>query len=480
VRIRVRIFLAFAVTAAFAVWYLSDHLSANVRMYFLQGMEESLVDTSTVLASLLEEDVRAGKIDAAGFRRAFRSAYRRKLDARIYELVKTDVDLRVYVTDAKGVVIFDSDGGRAEGEDYSEWNDVYLCLRGEYGGRVTRRVEGDPRTSVMCVASPVRSDGKLVGVLSACKPVDHANFLIDSARTEIMKAAVIAAALLMVLGYLVSYWVVRPVRRLTAFAREVSEGRRAPAPDLGKGEIAQMGRAFARMRDELEGRRYVEQYVGTLTHEIKAPLSAIRGAAELLGEDVPPEKRQKFLENIRAESERISQVVDRLLELASLENRRELRDVAELDGAGLAAEARESLAAAAESAGVTIRAEAAEGLALRGEKFLLAGALANMLRNAIEFSSPGGEVLLRARAEGDGILFEVLDSGPGVPDFALGRAFEKFYSLPRPGGGKKSSGLGLSFVREAADLHGGEAGIENRPEAGARCWIRLPRGPEKG
>ncbi len=474
-RIRVRIFLAFAVTAAVAVWYLSDHLSANVRRYFLQGMEESLIDTSTVLASLLEEDSRGGRVEAGGFRKAFAATYRKELSARIYELLKTDVDLRVYVTDAKGVVIFDSDGGRAEGEDYSQWNDVYLCLRGEYGARVTRRVEGDPRTSVMCVASPVKVGGKLVGVLSACKPVDRANFLIDSARTEIMKAAVIAAAVLMVLGYLISYWVVRPVRRLTAFARDVSEGRRVPAPDLGRGEIAQMGRAFARMREELEGRRYVEQYVQTLTHEIKAPLSAIRGAAELLGEDVPAERRLKFLENIRAESERISRVVERLLKLASLESRRELRDVADLDAAVLAAEARESLASAAETAGVSVRAEAPAGLALRGEKFLIALALANMLRNAIEFSPSGSEVVLRARADGDGILFEVLDSGPGVPDFALERAFEKFFSMPRPGGGKKSSGLGLSFAREAADLHGGEAGIGNRPEGGARAWIRLPK-----
>ena len=69
----------------------------------------------------------------------------------------------------------------------------------------------------------------------------------------------------------------------------------------------------------------------------------------------------------------------------------------------------------------------------------------------------------------------VRDQGPGVPEYALGRAFEKFYSLPRPGGGKRSTGLGLAFVQEIASLHQGRASLVNAPEGGAIASLTLPR-----
>ena len=93
------------------------------------------------------------------------------------------------------------------------------------------------------------------------------------------------------LGYLASRWITVPITRLTNYANGVREGRREPLPQLGKNEIGEMGHAFEGMREALEGKRYVEQYIQNLTHEIKSPLSAIKGAAELLAE--PMEERQR-------------------------------------------------------------------------------------------------------------------------------------------------------------------------------------------
>src|SRR6185436_825951 len=107
------------------------------------------------------------------------------------------------------------------------------------------------------------------------------------------------------LAIFVSVWLVRPFGLIGDYIRFVRNQKRISLPRLGRGAIGVMRTAYNEMRDALAGRSYVEEYVQTLTHEIKSPLSAIRGAAELLEEPMPDVRREKFLKNIREESERI-------------------------------------------------------------------------------------------------------------------------------------------------------------------------------
>jgi two-component system sensor histidine kinase CreC len=109
-----------------------------------------------------------------------------------------------------------------------------------------------------------------------------------------------------------------------------------------------------------------------------------------------------------------------------------------------------------------------------GDAFLLRQAVINLVENALDFSPPGGEVELRLLVGAGWVRFEVLDRGPGIPDYARERVFERFYSLPRPGGGSRSSGLGLCFVAEVAALHGGRTTLDNRVGGGAVAVLELP------
>jgi two-component system sensor histidine kinase CreC len=228
------------------------------------------------------------------------------------------------------------------------------------------------------------------------------------------------------------------------------------------------------MRAALEGKQYVERYTQALTHELKSPLAAIRGAAELLQEPMPPEQRARFLAHLRAESERVQKIVDKMLHLSALEARRGLEGVETVSLAAIAREAVETLRPAWSARGQDVRTEADDSVTVRGERFLLVQAAVNFLQNATEFAPPGGRIAVRVARDGAHAELTVEDDGPGVPDYALARVFERFYSLPRPDTGRKSTGLGLSFVREIALLHGGEARVENRPEGGARAALRLP------
>jgi two-component system sensor histidine kinase CreC len=111
---------------------------------------------------------------------------------------------------------------------------------------------------------------------------------------------------------------------------------------------------------------------------------------------------------------------------------------------------------------------------LRGDGFLLRQALVNLLDNALDFAPSGSTVEARALRQGDEVRFEISDRGPGVPDYAREHVFERFYSLPRPDGGSRSSGLGLPFVAQVAALHRGRVALRRRGGGGTVAELALP------
>jgi two-component system sensor histidine kinase CreC len=248
-------------------------------------------------------------------------------------------------------------------------------------------------------------------------------------------------------------------------------------PELGGSEISELGLAFEEMRIALEGKEYVENYIQTLTHEIKAPLSALQGAVELLEEEMPPEQRSRFLRNAHVESERIQSIVEKLLLLATLEKRTTTQDEETVDLQELVTEVLESLKPVAHKKNISIERFLEEECQLEGERFLLYHAVLNLVTNALEFSSADSTIEVFLESDAGIVRFKVLDAGPGIPDYAQARVFERFFSVKRPDTGKKSSGLGLSLVQEAAELHGGVVSLQNRENGGVEAVLELPLEP---
>ena len=474
--IRTRIFLVYLLLVGGGAWYLVAWTMNTVRPRYLESMEESLVDAANLFASTVEADaVTDAHINPDALRRLFAPAYLRALDARIYSIRKTAIDLRIYVTDATGRVIYDSDHGTDEGKDYSKWRDVRLTLAGEYGARGSRAEPGEEASLVIHVAAPIRSNDKIIGALTVGKPTRNINELVAVAKRRILWAGLAAGALVVLTGFAFSVWLTTPIERLTAYARAVRDGKPATLPRLAGREVTTLQQAFDEMRDALEGKKYVERYTQTLTHEIKAPLSAIRGAAELLEEQtMPPDQRAKFLANIQRESARIQQLIDKLLQLSALEARKGLGPTEPVELGALARTVIDSLAGTLHTRRLTLDLRATTPISVFGERFLLNQALANLLQNAAEFSPVGATITFSITKYAHQAMIEIDDTGPGLPDYAQDKVFERFYSLPRPDTGAKGTGLGLSFVREIAHLHHGEITLENRPAGGCRAKLTLP------
>lgn len=473
-KIGLRVLLGYFVIVALAALLLGRVFVQQVKPGVRQAMEDTLADTANVLAELAADDLLAGRMNDGRFAQRVRALQGRDIGAEIWGFPKREASYRITVTDARGIVVFDS-AGRELGRDNSRWNDVYRTLRGQYGARSTREVPGDDSTSVMYVAAPVRdAQGQIAGVLTVSKPNRAMAPFIARSQGVILRWGFVLLGVALLIGLLAAWWLSRQLGGLRRYADAVTAGERTTLP-RSAGEFAALGRALETMRDRLEGKQYVERYVHALTHELKSPLAAIRASAELLESPLPDQDRRRFAEAIGAQSERLTMMVDKLLALAAVEHRQRIEQPEPVDPAALVQAAAEDVRSQAQAAGVHLVVEAEEETpALSGDRFLLRQMLVNLLDNAIDFSARGTSVEASVRRQDAGMVFIVADRGSGVPDYAVERVFERFYSLPRPGTQARSSGLGLSFVREVAALHGGRALLRNREGGGTVVEVVLP------
>lgn len=473
--ISVRLFFGYFLVVGLAAWFVLYTFVKESEPSIRQATEESLVDSANLLAELAAGELAAGRIEDGAFATAVAAALQRHPGAEIYGIRKDSVDLRIYLTDARGVVVYDS-AGQARGADFSQWKDVARVLRGEYGARQSRYNPDDPTTSVMHVAAPVRRDGQLIGVISLAKPMTSIAPFVERATDRVRASGLTLLLATAVIGLVFTAWLSWSIHRLRDYARAVSEGQKAEPPSGGGRQLSELAQALATMREKLEGKQYVERYVQNLAHEMKSPLTAVIGAAEILEDELPAEDRRRFAASIGEQAGRLSDIIERMLQLARVEQLQAPGAKAAVDLAELlkTAVADRQLALAARHLHCVIDAEA--GITLNGDAFLLRQAVLNLLDNAIEFSPDGGEISLTLRPTAEAAEIRVRDHGAGAPDYALAQLFNRFYSLPRPATGKKSTGLGLALVREVARLHGGEACFANHPEGGGEARLTLARG----
>lgn len=474
-KLGLRIFGCYLVIFLLCFSYPIAWVLDNMRTRYLEGVEDPLVDHANILAEIVGRQMAAGRFRPDDFQQYFQAVYDRRLETRIYHLAKERVDLQVYITDARGKVLFDSLHPENIGADYTQWRDVALTLEGRYGARTSLADPADPTSSVLFVAAPVMVEGRLTGVLTVAKPTTNINRFIQATKPKFLAVTAAAAVVAIVLSYLAALWIARPIRRLTGYAEATRTGRRADFPLLDTTEIGDLGRALKKMQETLEGKDYIEQYVQKLTHEVKSPLSAIRGAAELLGEEMPSDRKQRFLTNIRTEADRIQAIVDRMLELAALEFKKQLSLRQRVNINALVKTVLESKHPLLAAKQLTVATDIGPELEVHGDPFLLHQALDNLVQNAMDFSRPHGRIALRATEAGHQVTIAVEDEGMAIPAYALEKIFDKFFSLQRPDSGQKSTGLGLNLVKEVAELHQGSIRLENISPEGVRATLVLGR-----
>jgi two-component system phosphate regulon sensor histidine kinase PhoR len=225
----------------------------------------------------------------------------------------------------------------------------------------------------------------------------------------------------------------------------------------------------------LEGMR--RDFISNVSHELRTPLAGIRAAAETLQEGALDDRAAaiEFLGHIQRETDRMTQLVEELLELSRIESGAAPLEFAQLDAGELVTEAVRRFAQQAERAGIRLRADAPDGaFQVIGDAERLERALGNLIANALKFTPAAGEIVVTASADGADVAISVRDTGIGIDPEQQTRVFERFYKADR-GRGDTGTGLGLAIVKHIVLAHEGSVAVESRPGRGSTFTMRLPR-----
>ena len=266
----------------------------------------------------------------------------------------------------------------------------------------------------------------------------------------------------------------RPLRDAQRATRRIAEGdlsARLPEP-RGDDELATLTRSINSMAETLERSRGLErQFLLAVSHDLRTPLTSIRGFAEAIAEGKAPDNAQAAAV-ITAESRRLERLVRDLLELAKLDARRFSLDVRATDVAEVVTETAEGFRPAADDAHVQLDVVTnGQGLLATADPDRLAQVVANLVENALKFAS--GAITVGAARSGGAVVLWVDDDGPGIPADDLPRVFERFFTSTRTPARQVGSGLGLSIVRELVDAMGATVRAEPADGRGARMVVAL-------
>ena len=287
-------------------------------------------------------------------------------------------------------------------------------------------------------------------------------------------AALVGALLAALVAFLLARAVARPVTRVAAASRRLTEGGSPePLPIEGSTELRQLSTAFNELSEELHRAQDAERsFLLSVSHELKTPLTAIRGHAEGLSDGVvAPERAGEVIER---ETQRLERLIRDLLDLARLRRRSFDVTLAAVDLGEVASEAvaRHSQQARVFGVDVELRVESAAGAIADAGRTLQA--LSNLVENAIRCTPPGGTVEIVASPG----KLTVVDDGPGLAANDLDRAFERFYLWDRYGADRPvGTGLGLAIVAELAAAMGGRVTVESEPGIGSVFGLEFEPAP---
>lgn len=257
---------------------------------------------------------------------------------------------------------------------------------------------------------------------------------------------------------------------------------RSPDPTVAERELAFM-RVLARLlgdelaRQQLRRERdlHREGLAAMAMHDLKSPVTAVLGYAELLAELEPPlsDRERGYVEHIRHAGDQLARLADHLLDVSRAYGEAAPLERGRVDLAVVVTEAVDLALPAANAAEVGLCADVASGLDVRGDRDALMRVIQNLVGNAIKYTPAGGRVDVRAAREGDGVVVAVADTGPGIPEADQPRVFDAFYRAQTGRDRAPGSGLGLAVCRQVVAEHGGTLTLRSQEGSGTTLTVSL-------
>ncbi|MFO8060124.1 MAG: HAMP domain-containing sensor histidine kinase [Bacillota bacterium] len=417
---------------------------------------------------------------------------------KVHEVIASlahSVGMQISVFDSEGKLVTQSipeDVGdyASEGFNFDE-HEIESVFE---GNTITKKAFGPGARSLLIaiplpLVSPteeVEDPAEITGMITLHAPLKGIEDTIAHLSRLILYSGAVAILIAGFIAYSLSRRIARPLHAINISAMNLARGITPPRiPVDSTDEIGQIAKTFNHAAIQIE--RTVEEQkklaalrknlLDNVSHDFRTPLSAIRGYSELMLDGLlPPEQHDRYLNLILDNTKYLDRLLHDLIDLSSLESSHAVLKYESLEAQGVARRSLDSIMTRAEEKSIDVALQVSEELPeLYADPDRIQQVLINLLENALQYTEAGGRVWLRAYQADEHIVFEVADTGIGIPEDEQEKIWERFYKVDRSRyDAKRSSGLGLAISRQIVELHGGYVEVESEPECGSTFRAFIP------
>ena len=473
--------LGFVLIVVIAVMTFSFLLLGRLETYLLHDQEDWLANQAKMARTSIEFGLQYSRVDSlSGLdETSFRTL------TLLARSLAAQTNCRILMTDASGRQVIDSIRLTRGNADYGGAEEIREAVARGYGADT--RDDPDFHRYTMYVAYPVYSkDKQVIGVIRISKDVNSVRGLLHTIEGRIALSGAIAGIAAILVSLVMAFTIAGPLDRIRDAAVRFGRGELSARSRIsGSSEMAELSRAFDRMADRIESTveelgeldEMKSNFVANVSHDLRTPLAAIKGLSETLldGAINDSEVNRKFVLDIYSESERLLLMVNNMLNLARIEAGAVESHVESLDPFEVVNSILDMMSPVAWRIGVDLSVEEPEQhITVSADRMMLEQALANVVDNAIKFSSAEDVVRVSIEpgsGERPGTVISVVDTGCGIAPQEMDKLFERFHASTDKSGG---AGLGLAIARQAVESSGGTIDVRSELGTGTTVLIWLP------
>jgi len=459
--IRVRLFLSFLVVILFSSTFMGTLFYFLTREHLLKSKEAYLDSSAEVFVRFIIPFTETEDDLGPAVRFFMRQCWEQ-------------LDYQLQVVDIRGAIIGDSRG--------------FALITGKGDGRLLKALEGkeqvwvekSPEGQKMNRCVPIRQSGRIIGAARLSISLSEFDDLFLAMRKYFFLTFFLSLATALGTALMFVRTLMGPISRIRDTAARIARGDLESRVDYDSpDELGDLSATINHMSGEL---RKLEQarseFLGNVSHELKTPLTIIKGfVITLQGTPGIPDDWSHSLEIVDRETDRLTRLVNDMLELTRLRSGRVLLRVSPVDLKELLGTVVSQMEVRAREAGIDLSLQCADGiLPVSADSDRLKEVMLNLIDNAIKYSAAGGRVMVNAGALPGGVEIWVRDNGPGIPEEEIPFLFERFFRGTVRGNKIEGTGLGLAIVKEIVEAHGGKISVESTLGEGTRVKVSLPAG----
>jgi signal transduction histidine kinase len=391
---------------------------------------------------------------------------------------------RITLIRADGVVVADSEVPLYKLDNHWNRPEVQAALEGPFG--LSERPSVSIKSPMLYVAQAVRNKGQVIGVVRVSLPLAKVLGELDALRVTIAVIVLGGIIAALVIGWSLTRRISIPIGEMVQVAEAMRSGQyEQKVRTLGADELGRLGDTLNRLGSELTSKiselqrleNVRRDFVANVSHEIKTPLTSIKGYVETLlnGAINEPEHRTRFLEKIERNAERLTSLVQDLLSLAKIEATEDEFKPTPVEWSPILSSVLARYEDLIQHKGLKVKVVAPpQPLVVMGDKESMTQVLDNLLTNAIKYTPDGGRITLTLMLKSNWCKLIVEDTGIGIPHEHLDRIFERFYRVDKARSRELGgTGLGLSIVKHLVAAMQGEIGVESSVGIGSRFTVKL-------